>query len=476
MANIVDWFAVGVAIFAIAHNAWATTNIVWAKTWLLRARRVPLPNAPQTFFVLLLPMIEEQDLAEEAINHFLELDYPGHLLRIVAITSAREQPHNGRTTRDVIESLIAMRQEVRLLHFCADGSDTTKADQMNQGLKWLDLASPHWWSSEVVVGVYDADSRPETQTLRDVDRAARANPDACVFQQPALYVSGFDNLPTGLRGAYLRSRPIYNWRFHLYRELPAFSRSIAASRTLSPLLRALFASPNHLLGHGEFIRQRTLRWVGDFPSPSADTSLGTILSFQGFAVVPLSTFDIGESPTSVRMLIRQGATWYAGCSLYLRDLRFALANGTRLAPQHFLMAFKRWLENMIWCIGPLLMLFAGAWALYREDPSLALMWVTGLALHALSVHQTLLAYIALAADLQCSLPLPTPRLSQCILTLILYPVMLLGTCLGPLLHYAFALRKVLTGRPIPRSKTVRASESAPATWSRHRNDTLPPGT
>jgi hypothetical protein len=364
------------------------------------------------------------------------------------------------STGDLIRRVIAAHPGRQVLHFQADGSDRCKADQLNQALRWLDATSPPWWTTDVVVGVYDADSRPEAHTLRDLERSAVEDPGACAFQQPAVYFSGFDRLPAGLRGAYLRSRPLYNLRFCLYREVPGFHRSGMAGRSRSPVLRAVLSSPNHFLGHGEFIRLQTLRSVGGFPPPSGDTSLGTLLSFLGHAVVPLCTFDVGETPSSVGMLVRQGATWYAGCALYLRDLRLALAGGARLAPRHVLMVLKRWLENMIWCVGPLLLLLAGTWALIRGQHALLLACATGAALHGLSVVQVLRAYLALAPELRLTAPLPRPALGQCAAALVAYPVMLLGTCLGPLLHYAHQLRGVLTGRAVPRSKTARVAATA----------------
>lgn len=460
MASIVEGLAALVAVFAILHNGWVIGNIAWARAWLSRRRALPLPEAPQTFVVLLLPMLDEQDVVEDAIEHFLGLDYPAHLYRIVVVTSAREHDCEGRSTGELVERVIAAHQDGRVLHFHADGSDASKADQLNQALQWLDATSPVWWTAEAILGVYDADSRPELDTLRDLDRAAGEHLDACAFQQPAIYFSGLDRLPRGLRGAYLRSRPLYNLRFCLYREVPGFYRSVAASRSGSLLLRTILSSPNHFLGHGEFIRVRTLRSVGGFPPPSADTSLGTLLSFLGDAVVPLSTFDIGETPASVGMLVRQGATWYAGCARYLRDLRLALAKGGRLEPRHFLMVFKRWLENMIWCVGPLLLLLAGAWAICCGQYVLLLACAGGVSLHALSVLQVLRAYLALAPDLRLAAALPKPNLCQCIVALLVYPVMLLGTCLGPLLYYAHWLRGMVTGQATPRSKTARVAQSA----------------
>jgi hypothetical protein len=160
------------------------------------------------------------------------------------------------------------------------------------------------------------------------------------------------------------------------------------------------------------------------------------------------------------VLIRQGATWYAGCALYLRDLRLALARGARLVPRYLLMVFKRWLENMIWCVGPILLLLAGTWAVCRSQYTLVLVRAGGVALHALSVVQVLRAYLVLAPDLRVASALPRPSLGQCVAGLIAYPVMLLGTCLGPLLHYTHRLGGVLTGRAVPRSKTARVAEAA----------------
>jgi len=247
-----------------------------------------------------------------------------------------------------------------------------------------------------------------------------------------------------------------------------------ASRSGSAFLRTALSSPNHFLGHGEFIRARTLRSVGGFPPPSADTSLGTLLSFLGHAVVPLSTFDVGETPASVGMLIRQGATWYAGCVLYLRDLRLALGNGARLAPRHAVMLFKRWLENMIWGVGPLLLLLAATWALCRGLHGVMLACAAGAVLHGLSVVKILRTSLVLAPGLRLPVPVPRPRPGQCVAALLPYPVMLLGTCLGPLLHYAHRLKGVLTGRTIPRSKTTRLAEtvgdSSQARHGRPRSD------
>ena len=214
-------------------------------------------------------------------------------------------------------------------------------------------------------------------------------------------MSGYHRLPLGLRGSYLRARPFYNLRFCLFREIPGFYRSVGVNLSKFSLIRAILSSPNHFLGHGEFVRVRTLRKVGNsFPPPSADTSLGTVLSFHGYSIVPLSTFDVGETPDSIKMFIQQGITWYAGCALYHRDFKIAIENGVRLELRHFSMFFKRWLENMIWCIGPILMLLTVCWATWRSSQDLLILCAFGVSLHAFSVVQVFGAYSKFAQTLR----------------------------------------------------------------------------
>ncbi len=153
IAVLIDGIAVSVAVFAILHNAWVIGNISWARRWLLWSRQLSLPETPETFAVLLLPMLNEQGVVQATINDFLA-DYPEDLYRVIVVTSARECTLEGEATGEAVERVVATRQSAQLLHFRADGTDTTKADQLNQALHWLDVTGPSWWTTEVVVGVY----------------------------------------------------------------------------------------------------------------------------------------------------------------------------------------------------------------------------------------------------------------------------------------------------------------------------------
>jgi|GEM_PF-4449876 len=459
--SLLNAVAVAVAVFSMLHNLWALGNVVWAVRWVERSREVELPALPLTSVILLLPMYEEQSVAEAAIEYFLRLDYPTNLYHIVVVTTSRESAETGlAATADVVDEYLRKHPTARsrITHCRANGTDRCKADQLNQAIAQLDQQKPGWWAPEIVLGVFDADSRPELQVLRDLDRAARREPGAQAFQQPAVYFAGFDDLPRGVRGAYIRSRPLYNLRFCLYRELPGFLRSVSASRSCSSLVHTLLASPNHFLGHGEFVRLQMLRSVGGFPPPSADTSLGTVLSYLGYAIVPLSTFDVGQTPASISGLIQQGANWYAGCILYFRNLRLALKLGASLSLVHLLMAIKRWQENMIWCAGPILFALSVVWGLVRGEGTVLWPAIWGSGLHLLTILIVFRAYLRWSPRFEPLTPLPRPSAPECGGMVLMYPVMLTGTCLGPLLYYSWVFRKAVTGRPLPRPKTQRVAD------------------
>jgi len=294
-------------------------------------------------------MLHEQAVVRDSIEWFLDLDYPRDLFRICLVTTAQETCDTGETTAEMVERLFKNDLGGRMLHLHVGGKN--KATQLNRALELLRDELHFIGLENSLIGVYDADSRPDKGVLREVDRERNVHPEAVAFQQPAAYFNNLSELPGGIWGAYLRSRPLYNLRFCLFRELPAYFRSRWIGR--NRVVRLLAASPNHFLGHGEFIRASFLAGPNPFPEPSADTSLGTRLSLQGFQIAPLRTFDTAETPRKVRTLFWQGIVWHQGGALIFRDLRDSLKDGVRIRGWHLSLVLKRLLENYIWAFGPL---------------------------------------------------------------------------------------------------------------------------
>lgn len=346
------------ALLAFIHNIWALVNSIWTIKWIIASWEQEWAINPEidTKIVVLLPMLSEKKIVTATLNYWMTIYYPPDLIKIIPITK-REDFERGTTTASLINKWISENtdQAQRVIHLHLPDGGFCKADQLNFALDQINVNLSGWITDMTFFAVYDADSRPDRRVLLELNHTSKKYKDVQAFQQGSLYFADYDNLPSGILGWYLKSRPFYNMRFCFYRELPAFFRSINKMRSKNWLLRTVTASPNHFLGHGEFIQKKLMDQFGQFPHPSADTSMGTMLSFYGYAIAPLATFDCGQTPASIRDLFFQGITWYSGCSLYWRDLRVSLQNGLAFSFEHLLMCSKRFIENMIWCIGPILL-------------------------------------------------------------------------------------------------------------------------
>lgn len=452
--------------FALLHNIWALLNVLWSVRFIRQRIDTTYDQAPSTKFLILLPMFDEATVARATIDHFRSLSYPTGLLTLAIITTARERAADHMpTTADCVRARLKSIGDLgpRTLHIHVQSGDSCKAGQLNLALAILRNQRDSIIHPESIIGVYDADSRPDRRVLLEVDAESTRRPDILAFQQGASYFSNFDTLPTGLRGMYLRARPFYNLRFCFYRELPGFARSVKATKS-GLIARCLLCSPNHFLGHGEFIRLKTLDTFGGFPPPSVDTSLGTMLSLAGYAIAPLGTMDQAETPPSLRALYLQGITWYSDCASYWKDLKRVLPPGVRPNPMQVIMILRRWLENMIWCVGPIALLVTMVLALIFNVTAALALGIAACVLHATTIVCLVYSWQSSRHSQAAGIPL---RLRQnpydFALILASYPIMLLGSCLSPISYYLLLLRQRLLGKPVPRPKTPRgAKANAPA--------------
>jgi hypothetical protein len=164
----------------------------------------------------------------------------------------------------------------------------------------------------VVVGVYDADSRPEPQTLAYIDDHLRRRPGAMAFQQTVTYLANHDALAGhGLAHANAVYQSVWNYAFEIPRLLASRDRT-AAGRALP--------FPPYCMGHGEFFDLRALTRLGGFPQtgPCDGIQIGFALSRAGIAVHPVPFDDACQSPVSPAELVRQHTFWFSGNLQFFR--------------------------------------------------------------------------------------------------------------------------------------------------------------
>jgi hypothetical protein len=234
--------------------------------------------------------------------------------------------HRRPTTAELAAPIIAElnRKVGRSAFRLVDVADEqgTKVEKMNFAVdEWLRSAEDP--DPGAYVAVYDADSAPELRTFAMVEqelaaRGADGRPAPEIFQQVSCYCRNLRRL-TGVRGLFSLADAVAQTRWALGFEYPLFRRYARQVRTggIRPLV--------YCVGHGCFVSVGFLKRIGGFPSVSAtdDLALGYLASALGAEVTPVPALDYCEVAQDPVQSMRQSRFWFSGSARFWRDLSYA---------------------------------------------------------------------------------------------------------------------------------------------------------
>jgi hypothetical protein len=313
------------------------------------ARRVKLlaeeaiaaePRAP--VFLTLIAAYQEPGIAA-TLGGLLGLRYPPERARCAVITKAVEDttPHpvmpasTGALCRQFLADLPAYDAK-RLAHFVLPGSGR-KAEQLNWALRPEalaqilegDAADP----SRVFVGVFDADSVPDPDTLRWIAGEELSGRGALAYQGVTLSLANWETL--GIRGRIcaVQQSSIFT-RVSLARLLNEGRRIRlidgvtaripgGAGEWLRTALEFCFRRSQICLGHHQFVRLDVLQALGGFPTQGAteDSTLGYMLGARGILMRAMPMIELTDLPETKEKIVRQNARWYQGVLDDVAELR-----------------------------------------------------------------------------------------------------------------------------------------------------------
>lgn len=467
-------FIVTVLIFWIlASLGRLVTLMMWSRNFLLvdiikgnhdlkRADCQPneYSSKIEVFFLIIIPLLKEQSLVIEIIEHFSKIRCNQDSIKIALVTTQREfvDVQKNKTTYSIVnQALSNLPKDHFFIHYCADGNDTCKGDQINQALQLFLSEFKEIETDNIYIGVYDADSRPDWSILQYLsvkinDYYEVHKSFLPAFQQIPIYFNNM-NPSWNLQSIFLNARVLHNLDFALTREVPAMQASIDYYHCHGTNYYVT-AWLTHLIGHGEFIHFPVLEKVGFFRAPSADTSLGYVLAYLGIPIVPVPLFDVGETPNNLSMLIKQGATWYRGVSLYWRDFIFSTKTGNVNRIRATVMIVKVIYNNLAWAIFPLVVLFAFIMAIVSGNQLLCYFAIGGILIYLLPNIVEMADYPTI--QLHCSefSQVPYLPLRYRIIMVFVYPFTKLFAMFGPWLYF-FRKFKSLLGFDIQYQKTER---------------------
>jgi len=357
-------------------------------------------------FILVIPVLNEKDVILATIDYFLVLikPFPGSKLLIVTTEkenkiyeqkkkSARELINRG--IRDEIISLIKSDFAKDLSYLLDIGllknkameiinGDKNTIDVLN-GVHKNDVIIIHYpftfgkmahqlnfclkllinkgvWTNEIL-GIYNADSRPEQETLFWLNKKGVGS--GLIFQQ---YGNYFGNIYSIMKEGFFRKATLLSssiWQnrwsvgFEIFNNLKQFIfpyRNIMGGKFLYPL--------NYCIGHGLFFTKDIFeRQNFSEDTHNEDAIFGLRLSYEEKKILPLPFFDFSDSPNSIRSLFFQKSSWFLGpfqAPLYYKKLKAKITGVNKL--KLFLLSGKLFFHAIFWLIGPscLLLLFLNA--------------------------------------------------------------------------------------------------------------------
>jgi hypothetical protein len=304
------------------------------------ARREELPSeetlrtaAAAPVFLSLVAAYQEPAIAG-TLRELLGLRYPGERARGVVITKADEDaaPHPvmPESTGTLCQQFLAdlpPYDAKRLAHLVLPGPGR-KAEQLNWALRTealaqileADAADP----SRVFVGVFDADSVPDPDTLRWIAGEQLAGRGALAYQGVTLSLANWRAL--GIRGricavqqSSIFTRVSLARLVNEVRRIRLIDRATAripgrAGRWVRTVLEFGLRRSQICLGHQQFIRLDVLQALGGFPTRGAteDSTLGYMLGAQGVLIRPMPMIELTDLPETKEKIVRQNARWYKG--------------------------------------------------------------------------------------------------------------------------------------------------------------------
>jgi cellulose synthase/poly-beta-1,6-N-acetylglucosamine synthase-like glycosyltransferase len=353
-------------------------------------------------FLTLVAAYQEPGIAG-TLAGLLGLRYPGERARSVVITKAGEDavPHPAMvaSTGTLCQQFLAdlpPYDAKRLAHLVLPGPGR-KAEQLNWALRpealaqilEADAADP----TRVFVGVFDADSLADPDTLRWIAREELAGRGALAYQGVTLSLGNWDAL--GIRGRIcaVQQSSIFT-RVSLARLINEVRRIRLidhvtarvprwAVRTVRTALELGIRRSQICLGHHQFVRLDVLQELGGFPTAGAteDSTLGYMLGARGILIRALPLIELTDLPETKEKIVRQNARWYQGV---LDDVAYLWATWRAAPTPYNLAQLIRHVVNKVveWPVAAFLYPAMGylgwhfAYAYRQEAPLLFLLAVT----------------------------------------------------------------------------------------------------
>lgn len=265
-------------------------------------------------------------------------------------------------TRTIIQEMIAQTSSKNISIIDYPGISGVMAHQLNyaceQVLRTCDAKT-------TFLLVYNADSRVSRKLILIIDAMIRKNPEINVIQQSALFLDNYETLGSGTKKYFLQAIALLQSKWTLVHEIPRLL--FQSGSKMGRLMEGA-----HVVGHGLCIRMDVLRKVHFFPTLSLneDMQLGYILRLRGEIIYPLPLLESAQSPVAIKSMFNQYKTWFYGVAYYPAYIIHAIKNKDYSRFRALLWGLKYVCRAFMWLSSSFVWLFLFTYPLISGKPHL----------------------------------------------------------------------------------------------------------
>lgn len=273
--------------------------------------------------LILIPALREQTIICETIQYFADLNCNNIDIHLCIAGSKREYINLERYgkscgTKEIVYTFCkdkSWRQGFTVDYYEADDIENgDRATQLNHAAeRYL-----HDGGNIDIVGVYDADSRPSTDTLMEVACSYLENPK-CSYQQPAFFINAICEMTKRKENPILIANALYQNMWSIISEIPMWIKYSTR--------KGINKSNFYLIGHGEFFDLNTYK---KFKFPEYEVTdgiqVGYRLGISSQNVKLLKNYCNDDVPHEVMSLIKQHRRWFGGCMRLIQAYKWCKDN------------------------------------------------------------------------------------------------------------------------------------------------------
>ncbi len=390
--------------------------------------------------LIIIPVLREQNIIIGTLQHFKNLKCENLNLIICVAGTSREKRtviKDGKTTGEIVNEWIEgekTRESLKYKYVEVNEQKGDRATQLNYAVKEIgSIFKPD------IIGVYDADSLPDSRTLKEVTARWHTNKNT-VFQQPAHFIMAANRMASMRKNPILVANALYQTTWTVVREYPTwFSHHEFCLKKPGKL----FYRNDYLIGHGEFIPYSIYKKYY-FPEQQITDGiqLGYRLSMSGVDICALNTFCNDDVPQSMRQLIEQHKRWFGGCNRLKESYNWCRLN---IGIASLLQVLDGYWSQISWAyagIVGLLGVFLSVLSFNESNWILSVINCTGLLIYCYVIP-----YVS-------HLVLPT-KVNVRLIDWLCLPIAIFVKGIGPNLYFVSKIKTLFSGEEIQYSKVER---------------------